>query len=313
MADENIFPVLGNLVFLGVSNEVSETTDGEYYCFKPQNLLQYHPFCDDFGPMNLACAVKFIDMLDEAMSEFASHKILVCVNEGRRNMTNTCFLLGSYMILKLNLAPEVVASNFAWLESWMMEPFRDATYADADFFLTLEDCWRGLWRAKQLRWIDVPDDQGICGQYDINEYSHYDDPLNGDLHEVVPGLFVAMKGPKELGGLEFRDDERGYRQFGAAYYADLLHEFNVSDVIRLNEPEYDSEDFESHGIRHHHLEFEDCTAPTARIADAFLRIAESAAGAVAVHCTRVTRPVTRPAPSPSRRAWAAPARSLRSI
>ena len=53
----------------------------------------------------------------------------------------------------------------------------------------------------------------MCGRIDIAEYEHYDDPLNGDLHEVVPGKFVALKGPKDLNGLDFLDDSSGYRAF----------------------------------------------------------------------------------------------------
>ena len=46
--------------------------------------------------------------------------------------------------------------------------------------------------------------------------------------QVVPGKFVAMKGPKTLGpGVEWRDGADGYREFSPAYYVDILHEFGV--------------------------------------------------------------------------------------
>ncbi len=45
---------------------------------------------------------------------------------------------------------------------------------------------------------------------DVDEYEHYDDPVNGDLHEVVPGKFLAFKGPVDLGGAEHQDEACGY-------------------------------------------------------------------------------------------------------
>ena len=33
--------------------------------------------------------------------------------------------------------------------------------------------------------------------FDKNEYFYYDDPENGEFHEVVPGKFIAFKGPWE--------------------------------------------------------------------------------------------------------------------
>lgn len=32
-------------------------------------------------------------------------------------------------------------------------------------------------------------------QFDKNHYFYYDDPLNGEFHEVVPGKFIAFRGP----------------------------------------------------------------------------------------------------------------------
>ena len=58
----------------------------------------------------------------------------------------------------------------------------------------------------------------------------------------------------------------------------------MTDVVRLNSTEYDAHDFESAGIRHHDLSFEDCTEPPGPLVAAFLAIVDAARGAVAVHC-----------------------------
>ena len=58
----------------------------------------------------------------------------------------------------------------------------------------------------------------------------------------------------------------------------------MTTVVRLNESEYDRGGFVARGIEHFDLPFEDCTAPPASVVRAFLAAAESAPGAVAVHC-----------------------------
>jgi hypothetical protein len=55
-------------------------------------------------------------------------------------------------------------------------------------------------------------------------------------------------------------------------------------VGRLTEPHYDGRRFAERGMEFHDLEFEDCTAPPPAIVDEFLRVADAATGAVAVHC-----------------------------
>ena len=107
---------------------------------------------------------------------------------------------------------------------------------------------------------------------------------NDNLTEVVPGKFVAVHGPKDLGSAEYRDDARGARAFSPAFYADTLRDMGVGTVVRLNEPCYDAAELTSRGFVHHDLEFDDCTCPPDAVVEAFLRAADAEAGAVAVHC-----------------------------
>ena len=58
----------------------------------------------------------------------------------------------------------------------------------------------------------------------------------------------------------------------------------VSTVIRLNEERYAASDFKKRGLDHVDLPFPDCTAPPDAVVAAFLRAADAAPGAVAVHC-----------------------------
>ena len=85
--------------------------------------------------------------------------------------------------------------------------------------------------------------------------------------------------------MRYQDDVRLWtRRFSPAFYAEMFGEMGVSDVVRLNEAEYDAGAFAAAGIRHHDLFFEDCTDPPGDVVAAFLRIADAAPGVVAVHC-----------------------------
>ena len=188
------------------------------------------------------------------------------------------------MILKLGMTPLQVAGRFRWLDQESMESYRDATYSRPDFRLRLVDCWRGLHKGKELGWVRYGGDTCKWGAIDLDEYVQYDNPANGNLHEVVPGKFIAFQGPEDLGGADYRDDARGGRAFSPAFYAEILLEMGARAVVRLNEPRYEACELTSRGFAHHSLEFEDCTCPPDTVVEAFLRAVDAAEGVVAVHC-----------------------------
>ena len=249
--------------------------------------MQYHPFCDDFGPMNFGSIAAFVHRLDEEISNAKSDTIVYAAEDGRRALMNAAFLLGAYALLRLGMSPTQVSRCFQRVDPARFEPFRDATYAPADFRLHLIDCWSGIHRAQKLGLLRNPSTRKAWqwGMIDLDEYLQYDNPLNGDLHEVVPGKFVAFTGPRDLGGAAFYDDiSRGTRSFSPKYYIDIFRELGVSTVVRLNEPLYNSADFTSAGLQHFDLPFNDCTAPPPDVVMRFLSIAKAAPGLVAVHC-----------------------------
>ena len=194
------------------------------------------------------------------------------VDEGRRPLTNAIFLLGSYLVLMKDLPPNQVAERFTGIDWQKTEDYRDATYEVADFGLTLIDCWSGLYRGKQCGWVGRPSPPAnpLWGMIDVAQYERDGDPLRGGVTEVVPGRILAFRGPTDSG-------EAG--RLAAAFEED-----GVSDVVRLNDAEYDAAAFTAAGLRHHALRFEDGTGPPAAIVDAFLALAAAAEGAVAVHC-----------------------------
>jgi hypothetical protein len=101
----------------------------------------------------------------------------------------------------------------------------------------------------------------------------------------VPDKLIAMKGPIDLpDGMLWRDTPQGSRDFSPAHYAQVLRDFDVCAVVRLNEPRYATGAFRAAGIAVADMPFDDCRPPPDAVVAKFLLLAETAPGAVAVHC-----------------------------
>jgi len=107
-----------------------------------------------------------------------------------------------------------------------------------------------------------------AGQFDKNEYFYYDDPNNGDLHEVMRGKFIAFKGPRSK-RIELVN---GSFTMLPSDYVQVFKAKNVTSVVRLNNAEYDAAEFEEAGLQHHDLFFTDCSTPADDIVERFLQV-----------------------------------------
>jgi cell division cycle 14 len=262
---------------------------GASLSFVAQYEWKYIPFNDDFGPLNMASTVSFVEHLESRFPVCLEQRCLnlvYCAECGPRSFSNAAYLLGSYLILTTEETPDEVAQRFSGLDAKFFENYRDASDARADFGLTLRDCWGGLYRGKQLGWIGMPEaGSHLWGMFDKAAYDHYGHPLNADLHEIVPERLIAFKGPKDLGGMAYVDEVGGSRTFSPEFLAALLQDLDVVAIVRLNAIEYDRQPFLSAGLEHHDLFLEDCRAPSRELVARFLRILDSTEGVVAVHCS----------------------------
>jgi hypothetical protein len=115
-------------------------------------------------------------------------------------------------------------------------------------------------------------------EFDPREYFYYDDPMNGDMHEVLPGKFIAFRGPVGDDACDSTREgtlsQRCGSTLSALAFFDTFKDKNVSTIIRLNSIEYSAAVFERAGFAHFDLTFEDCGVPSDSIVDNFLRIAE---------------------------------------
>ena len=190
-------------------------------------------------------------------------------------MTNAAFLLGSYMMIELGYTSNAVWDSFSTIEP-MLEMYRDAQRSPADFRLEIIDCWRGVERANVLGWID---------EIDMEEYDHYNSPLEGDLHFIIPDKLIAFRGPIHLQDSKKYSDVGGVRFFSPTFYMEPFLDMGVSTVIRLNSLAYDPTPLQSAGICCLHIDLGDDSIPTPRALLDFLDAVAAADGAVAVHCT----------------------------
>jgi cell division cycle 14 len=248
----------------------------KFRCFRPHLLPIYHTMCDDYhGPMGMTSIVCFIHLLEKELCEHPSCKIVYCVENGKRPLTNAVFLFGSYMILKLRMTSTQVSESFSWLTSTEIEPFRDAAFAPSCFGLALHDCWEGLERGLQLGWVRYPPQSDLWSANDMPSCESLGEP---DLLTAVPGKFLAFRGPAQ--GQDAADG-----CCTGAHNAEVFRALRVSDVVRHSTPGHDPPaELTSRSIATHDLPFPNGAAPPAAAVAAFLAAADAAPGIVAVHC-----------------------------
>ena len=262
----------GRLYFMATPLEPSPQPGMHFLTM--DRVMRYIPLCADFGPFNLGMTHHFCEVLKELMLSHASNprlannKIVYFTSTSRPDVTNAIFLLGAFLVSQMGATPEQAWEPFAQFQS-VVRPYRDATWCPSPYDITLVHCWQGLRKAMQTR-LYVPE------AFDEDEYFYYDHPHNGDLHEVVPGKFIAFKGPT--------DKPQNYFTRRPGDYVDVFRAKKVKAVVRLNKKEYDRDKLVRAGFEHHDLFFIDCSTPSDAIVDSFLRIAEGCDGVVAIHC-----------------------------
>ena len=250
--------------------------------FDFHGLASYQPYNKDFGPLTLDTIVTFANYVDELLKQEPHCQHAVRSLADPQSLANVVFLAGSCLILKHGHTPDQVSSKFFDLKP-DLAAFRDASPGPQNFFLPVDDCWAGVWRAKTIGWLDAE-------RFDVIDYAVFGSHMNGSIHEIVPGKLIAMRSPQDLrNGQDWADvaaaDGRVVdRAFSPAFYGPILRPLGVQAVVRLNGPAYDPAGFAPAGIAVADLPFPDGTTPPPDVVGKFLAIAEGLPGAVAVHC-----------------------------
>jgi cell division cycle 14 len=268
-------PLIQDLLALSDTATSSTLNTSNYLCIDTEKEIVYQPFADDFGPLNLSSLLRFISILQIALKKREGRTVVYAVQRLPRYLTNAAFLIGSYMIIEMGYTSDGVWDRFSTIEP-MLEMYRDAQSKPADFRLELIDCWRGVERANDHGWVEA---------MDMEEYDHYNNPLEGDLHSIIPDKLIAFRGPVQLQGSKKYCDVGRVRFFSSDFYVEPFLDMGVSTVIRLNSRAYDPTYLQSVGIRCLHIDLGEDSLPQPAALLAFLDAVAAADGAVAVHCT----------------------------
>ncbi|KAI1891928.1 hypothetical protein AGOR_G00148760 [Albula goreensis] len=277
MADDNELIgasefIKDRLYFATLRSKPKSTANTHYFCTDDEFV--YENFYADFGPLNLAMLYRYCCKLNKKLKSFTltRKRIVHYTSFDQRKRANAAVLIGAYAVIYLKKSPEeayralISGSNASYL------PFRDASFGNCTYNLTILDCLQGIRKALQHGFFDFE-------TFDVDEYEHYERVENGDFNWIVPGKFLAFSGPHPKSKIE-----NGYPLHAPEAYFPYFRKHNVTTVVRLNKKIYDAKRFTDAGFDHYDLFFVDGSTPSDAITRRFLHICESTDGAVAVHC-----------------------------
>ncbi|XP_062437052.1 dual specificity protein phosphatase CDC14A isoform X1 [Rhea pennata] len=260
------------LYFATLRSKPKSTVNTHYFCTDEE--LVYENFYGDFGPLNLAMLYRYCCKLNKKLKSFSlsRKKIIYYTSFDQRKRANAAFLIGAYAVIYLKKTPEEAYRTLLSGSNPPYLPFRDASFGNCTYNLTILDCLQGINKALQHGFFDFK-------TFDVDEYEHYERVENGDFNWIVPGKFLAFSGPHPKSKLE-----NGYPLHAPEAYFPYFKKHNVTSIIRLNKKIYEAKRFTDAGFEHFDLFFIDGSTPSDSIVQRFLNICENAEGAIAVHC-----------------------------
>ncbi|KAI4872945.1 hypothetical protein NFI96_023627 [Prochilodus magdalenae] len=276
------------LYFATLRSKPKSTANTHYFCTDDEFV--YENFYADFGPLNLAMLYRYCCKLNKKLKSFTltRRRIVHYTSFDQRKRANAAVLIGAFAVntrcvmrgvshsdgavIYQKKTPEeayralISGSNASYL------PFRDASFGNCTYNLTILDCLQGIRKALQHGFLNFD-------SFDVTEYEHYERVENGDFNWIVPSKFLAFSGPHPKSKVE-----NGYPLHAPEAYFPYFRKHNVTTIIRLNKKIYDAKRFTDAGFDHYDLFFVDGSTPSDVITRRFLHICESTDGAVAVHC-----------------------------
>ena len=205
---------------------VKKTLENEQVIFITSHLhREYTPFAADFGPVSLGILHRFCSAMAKRLSKTDEILYIYCVEPTFACRANACFLLSAYMMLLEGWNFDKACATFKYPNiTFFIRPFRDASYFQQDFDLTLQDCLKGLSQSVSLGWYHPR-------SFDRRAYDRLGLFASGGVHEICPKL-VAFKGPIAAGSVHRLEHEAARPP---SEYAPVLRRLGVTCVVRLNE------------------------------------------------------------------------------
>lgn len=276
------------------SNAESPNCPFIFWAFYNNPGITYEAFNMDFGPFNLATTHQFCSKLKvyfdtQALRDPDKYLVVVLDDYDTKRKLNATLLVAVAAMVLLGLTDNEVIQRLNFSMTYKGKPgalleyrkelifrekkkFTDVSGNHSIMTLTLEDCIRGFYAALQQKFYQYY-------EFDHAEYLFYETVMSGDLNWIVPGKILAFAGPSDK-----PVHSKIYHKHPPKFYHHYFTDHNVTTIIRLNEPEYESSGFIDYGFDHHDLIFPDGYPPTSSIAAKFIKIVDEAKGAVAVHC-----------------------------
>lgn len=237
--------------------------NGFNFCIDEQ--LVYTPYFSDFGPLNLAQVYRYCHDLEKTMKDpqFKKSIIFHYTSTDSAKRANAAFLICAFQLIVLKKTAEESIRPFNTIQPHI-RPFRDASYSECSYELTLLDLLNGLEYAIKLGWFNYR-------KFNVKDYEFYEVENHGNMHWIVPGKFMALGTPMDIPKISPVD------------YVPLFKKLGVTSIVRLNTPCYDKNGFEERGIRHYEIFFKDGSTPQPEKIKEFIDAAEKEP-ALAVHC-----------------------------
>lgn len=293
-------------------------------CFNIDDELVYWNFFLDFGPLNLGQLHRFTTRLNGLLANARKDNTTILFYSSTLNhkRANAIFLACAWQVLELNRTPEAAYRGFSsnaypknrtksgdgkstlrtnkvvygnvdpsigssnppllpltsigrqTIEG--LPPFHDASPYRCTYELTLMDCLGALVKARQFDFFDWGD------KFNVAEYEHFEQVENGDLNWIVKGKILAFAGPSYRRTVS----PEGYCTLSPSDYIPYFKRKNVGLVVRLNQKNYNEQNFIDVGIDHVEEFYTDGSCPhmsiLERVVAAFDKVPPEKG--FAVHC-----------------------------
>jgi hypothetical protein len=239
----------------------------------------------DFDLLPISVIYNFCDVVSTA-HKVDCDAVIICPEDGDcQSICNACLLLGSYLILRVEMKSEKVLQIF---EETINELSQFQSQIK-NYVEVISKSWNALEYAKGLNWLFPSEYSEIEADFDIELHTHYARQANGNIHTLVPGKLLLFPTPAHLPGGQSWADVDGpggqVRRFSAQYLAELLADLNVSVVTCLGQTSSSSAAaFLECGLDVHDLLLNPRLPSLLSAIDRILALTRAAPGAVAVFC-----------------------------